>query len=167
MKNLYEAFYRCVRICEENNIPIANSEEIEVEVNSRAKKRWGLCTKNPNRTFSIQISDRLLKDDVDEAATFNTIIHELLHTCPNCMNHGKQWKIWAEVINRNTKYTIKRTTSCAEKGIAPPPPKPPKYVITCRKCRAKWFYNRAGAVVKNVGRCKCPYCNDYTLIMSC
>ena len=69
MKNLYGAFYRCVRICEENNIPIANSEEIEVVVNSRAKKRWGLCTKNPNGTFTIQISDRLLKDDVDEAAS--------------------------------------------------------------------------------------------------
>lgn len=160
MKNLYRAYNDCMRICLDLNIPVADFEDIEVEVNSRAKKRWGLCTRNPNGTFTIQIAESLLKDDVSEEATFNTIIHELLHTCPNCMNHGAEWKLWAEIVNRNTKYNIKRTTSCAEKGIEAPAP---KYIVACRTCNHKWHYNRAGSVIQNLSRCKCPYCKDYTL----
>ena len=161
MKNLYKVYFDCLKICKDNNIPIA--DVIHVEVNSRAKKRWGLCTKNSDGTFTIQIAERLLKDDVSEEATFNTMIHELLHTCPNCMNHGAEWKMWANVINRNTKYNIKRTTSCEEKGLEAPAPKAPKYIVACRTCNHKWNYNRAGSVIQNLSRCKCPYCKDYTL----
>ena len=160
MKNLYKVYSDCVSICERHKIPIA--DVVHIEVNSRAKKRWGLCTKNSDESFTIQISNRLLKDDVSEEATFNTMIHELLHTCPNCMNHGAEWKMWANVINRNTKYNIKRTTSCAEKGIEAPAP---KYIVACRICNHKWNYNRAGTVIKSISRCKCPYCKDYTLFV--
>lgn len=161
MKNLYKVYSDCVSICEKHKIPIA--DVIHIEVNSRAKKRWGLCTKNSNESFTIQISDRLLKDDVSEEATFNTMIHELIHTCPNCMNHGKEWKKWAEVINKNTNYNIKRTTSCAEKGVENPIATMPRYIVKCTNCFSEWYYDRAGRVIKNIGRCKCPYCKDYTL----
>ena len=160
MKNLYKVYSDCLKICKDNNIPIA--DVIHVEVNSRAKKRWGLCTKHPNGEYTIQIAEKLLNDDVSIEATFTTMLHELIHTCPNCMNHGAEWKLWAEIINRVTGYNIKRTTSCEEKGIEPVAP---KYVVVCRRCNSRWNYNRAGTVIKSINRCKCPYCKDYTLFV--
>lgn len=160
MKNVLNVYYDCRKICIDLNIPIADC--IRVKVNSRAKKRWGLCTLECQDEYVIEISNRLLDDSISEEATFNTMIHELLHTCPNCMNHGKEWKKWADVINRNTKYNIKRTTSCAEKGIESVS-RFPKYTVTCDICNAEWHYNRAGNVIQNLNRCKCPYCNKRSL----
>ena len=160
MKNVWKVYDDCRKICLELNIPIADC--IMVKVNSRAKKRWGLCTLECQDEYVIEISNRLLDDSISEEATFNTMIHELLHTCPNCMNHGKEWKKWADVVNRNTKYTIKRTTSCAEKGVEREV-KFPKYTVTCNLCNAEWHYNRVGNVIQNLNRCKCPYCNKRSL----
>lgn len=163
MKNVNKVFEDCKKICLELDIPIA--ENISVKVNSRAKKRWGLCTLECQDEYIIEISNRLLADEISEEATFNTMIHELLHTCPDCMNHGKRWKHWADIINSNTKYNIKRTSSCQEKGIESIS-NMPKYTVTCNICNAKWYYNRAGRVVENINRCKCPYCNIKSLILT-
>ena len=160
MKNVWKVYDDCRKICLELNIPIADC--IMVKVNSRAKKRWGLCTLECQDEYIIEISDRLLNDNVTEEATFNTMIHELLHTCPNCMNHGKEWKKWANVVNMNTDYNIKRTTSCEEKGIEKEV-KLTKYTVTCSLCNRKWYYNRAGSVIQHISICKCPYCNKKSL----
>lgn len=160
MKDIKKVYNDCANICKNLNIPIANV--IYLKVNNRAKKRWGRCILECEGEYIIEISDRLLNDEVSEEATFNTMIHELLHTCPNCMNHGKEWKYWASVINKNTSYNIKRTTSCEEKGIERIK-KTPKYTVVCNRCDRKWNYNRAGSVIKNINRCKCPYCNIRSL----
>ena len=161
MKSLYKVYSDCCAICFSLDIPIADC--IHVEVNSRAKKRWGLCTKNRDGSYTIQISERLLADDISEEATFNTMLHELLHTCNNCMNHGAEWKHWADIINRKyPQYNIKRTTSCEEKGVESTESLA-KYIITCNECGRTWHYMRNCGVVKRVKKCKCPYCLDYTL----
>ena len=161
MKSIYKVYSDCCAICFSLDIPIA--DDIHVEVNTRAKKRWGLCTKNGDGSYTIQISDRLLQDDVTEEATFDTMLHELLHTCHNCMNHKAEWKHWANIINSNyPKYNIKATTSCEEKGIESSN-KTAKYVVTCNECNRNWYYMRNCGVVKRVNKCKCPYCLDYTL----
>ena len=165
MKNVYKVYNDCMRICLDLNIPVADFDCIDIKVNTRSNKRWGKCSIH-NGEYTIEIAEKLLKDDVSEEATFNTMIHELLHTCPECMNHGKQWKHWADIINTNTVYTIKTTTSYAEKNIEPPTPKIPKYTITCRDCNKKWHYNRAGTVVQKVDRCMCPYCHTNTLYLT-
>ena len=162
MKSIYKVYSDCCAICFSFDIPIA--DEIHLKINTRAKRRWGLCRYISRGVYEIEISDRLLNDDVSEEATFNTMIHELIHTCPDCMNHGKEWKKWADVINRNTNYTIKRTTSCEEKGFKEVK-KSYKYEVKCRDCGAKWHYNRAGNVIKNIRNCKCPYCKDFTLFV--
>lgn len=56
-------------------------------VNTRAKSRLGQCRKIGEGLFDINISDALLKEDVDNQITLNTIIHELLHTVPGCFTH--------------------------------------------------------------------------------
>lgn len=40
-----------------------------------------------------------------------TIVHELLHTCEGCFNHGAKWKYYAEVMNNKYGYQITRIYS--------------------------------------------------------
>ena len=44
-------------------------------VNTRAKCRLGQCRKITAGLFDINISEALLKDDVDDQITLNTIMH--------------------------------------------------------------------------------------------
>lgn len=116
MKNLKELYNQCIQ--ELTDIGIEYGNVSEIVVNKRAKRRWGLCKKLPNKSFRIEISCQLLQDSVSDDACKNTIIHELLHTCEGCQNHGYKWKEKANIVNSNyPQYNIKRTTSEQEKGI--------------------------------------------------
>ena len=87
-------------------------------INRRAKKRWGMCTKNPDGTCIIQIAARLIEDErISEQACKETMIHEILHTCKGCKGHTGLWLIYANIMNKKYGYHIKRTTSGEEKGV--------------------------------------------------
>lgn len=59
-------------------------------VNTRAKRRLGQCKKAPFGMFDINVSEQLLKDDIDDQIALDTIMHELLHTVQGCFNHGEK-----------------------------------------------------------------------------
>ena len=135
---------------------------LNVTINSRAKKRWGLC-RLQNGYFSIEISNRLLDDNVDDIATKNTIVHEILHTCPNCMNHGKEWQYNADIINNHYKgyYNISRTTSAEDKGLEPlgrVRNDSVKYTLVCTGCGRKIYYKRASKAIQAPQNYRCGYC---------
>lgn len=132
MKILSHIMVECMQ--ELDAIGIEYGEIVEISVNARAKKRWGQCKKVSSRgQYSIEISACLLRDNVDIIATKNTVIHEILHTCEGCMNHGKNWKRQAEKVNRAyPQYNIKRCTSAEEKGIIRE--YPVKYQFHCADC---------------------------------
>ena len=64
-----------------------------------------------------------------------TIIHEILHTCKGCMNHGKEWKRLANIVYQKSGYRI-TTTSAREKfGLESTPAKVKNnYVFVCEDC---------------------------------
>lgn len=62
-----------------------NGESIELF--EFCMKRWGQCTCLGGNNYAISINVILLRDDTNIDGLKNTIIHELLHTCPNCMKH--------------------------------------------------------------------------------
>lgn len=97
-------------------IGIQYGKIMNFEINYRAKKRWGQC-RYKNGWYTINISACLLENSVPIESLKDTIIHEILHTCEGCMNHGNNWKIQAEKVNRAYGYNIKRCTSAEEKGI--------------------------------------------------
>ena len=128
-------------------------------VNCRAKARWGLCKKRSDGYFEIEIAEALLKDDVDDIATKNTIIHELLHTCPGCLKHTGRWKQYADKVNRLLpQYSIKRTTSAEEKGVAVRRKEPVyRYCLKCSNCGKEILRQKKTAVIEHPERyrCKC------------
>ena len=46
--------------------------------------------------------------ELDDTIIKNTILHEIIHCMPNCNDHGKIFKNYANYINKNLGYTIQR-----------------------------------------------------------
>ena len=61
----------------------------KVETESRKKKCWGTCTHDHiSNTYEIKISTKILKDEIPYEKALSVVVHELLHTCRGCNNHG-------------------------------------------------------------------------------
>lgn len=145
-------------------------------INTRARKRWGRCRQVSGGVFDIDISERLLGDEVEDTAAKETIIHELLHTVEGCLGHKGKWKLLAQLVEAEyPRYHIKRTSSCEEKGISQEMPAgngaaqkkralPPRYRITCRDCGARAYRQRAGKLVQRPGDFRCGRCGGELMV---
>ena len=164
MYNIYDEFDTCKGILDNLDIPYAKNSF--VKVNTRSKKRWGRCAyKNEFDAYEIQVNVDLLDERNSLNGLRSTILHELIHTCKDCMNHGVVWKQYASIVNANTAYKVKRTTSTDDKGIVyhRVNEHKPKYIISCPACGHEWYFERANKRVKLAAHCICPYCNTHGL----
>ena len=163
-EKLTEAFKTALIKCKVCKIPYG--DVLVLTVNTRAKSRWGLCKKIPHG-WEIEISDRLLVKDVSEYALMDTLLHEILHTCKGCQNHGKLWKEYAKRLNNKFCYNIKRCTSAEEKGLDTRRINTAKYRITCTRCGCENLYLRRSRVVQLIeakpisSRCSCGRCGSH------
>lgn len=134
MRNLMDYANFCMEMLDEIHVPYSPVENFKV--NSRAR-RWGVCKKRDGKYY-IEINMTLLDERNGEDGLINTILHELLHTCPSCMNHGAEWKKWAEKVRRAYGYDIKRTSDQEEKQVTTGNlnyhEREYKYFIYCEKC---------------------------------
>ena len=96
MKDVKALVNRAVRECTILNVPVGAITEVRV---SNRKSTWGRCIRRMDGTCTIEISEQLLDDNVSDLATMDTVVHEVLHTCPNCYGHDKQWKTYARKLN--------------------------------------------------------------------
>ena len=109
-----------------------NITENEFTVNTRAKTRYGQCkyrniqyrydTKTLKRkpisaTMSINISSFLLDDRNDINSVRETLFHELIHSCNECVGeyHGGKWLEYAELVNDCYNMNITRCSYFSEK----------------------------------------------------
>lgn len=160
---------KCLRWAEKTltslNIPFEHP--VEVTVNTRAKSRYGQCQKRPEG-FKINISEVLVRDSSDIRALDETMLHELLHTCPGCQNHGKLWKYYAERVSQKTGLHITTTSDYHKKYGIPDERKKTarkapvyRYIQYCPCCGQKWFYQRCTDGIRHpenyrCGKCKVP-----------
>ena len=157
MKNLHNLFNECV-----NEVRAAGIEPgkiVDISINYRATTRWGQCKKRYG-LYSININHRILEDDTDVKAVKDTIIHEILHTCPNCWNHGREWQRLANIMNRKYGYEISRTGSCEDFGIDREEyaESHAKYRIVCTSCGNVYRKQRACKVTKHPEYFRCGKC---------
>ena len=157
MKDLQELATQCQAELASIGIPF---RRVKIwSINCRAKARWGLCKKLPDGTYEIEIAKALLQDDVDDIAVKNTIIHELLHSCPGCVKHTGRWKQYATRVNRYLpQYNIKCTTSAEEKGVAVRRNEPVyRYILKCCDCGNEIRRQKKSAAIEHPEhyRCKC------------
>lgn len=144
-KRLEEVFRECID--EMNAIEIPFGKITEITVNYRAKSRWGQCCKKFDvygSVYTININCDLCHPEASEKGLKETIIHEILHTCPNCMCHTGEWKRLADLVNDCYGYNVKRCNSSEDKGmdafykqheeLAKKRQPTWKYTICCAKC---------------------------------
>lgn len=131
------------------------------QINRRAKTRWGMCSRYGDK-YTIQISSQLVSDDrISEKACKETIIHEILHTCPDCHGHTGKWKEYAELMNVTYGYNIKRVTSGQEKGVENYQASrrlKPKYCFKCMYCGYSIVRKRDSKFTRYYRNYTCPEC---------
>lgn len=108
---------------------------------------------------------------VSKQAIIDTVMHETIHTVKGCMNHGKNFKAVAALVNDFYGYNIQRCTSAAEKGLQDIKKRTPiKYTIKCQSCGGECYYRKETQAVKaikagNLRMYRCGYCGSAKLIV--
>jgi len=147
-------------------IPISRDICPEIRF-SKATSWYGLCERNKIHdgrmyNFRICISGYHLHND--ERSIRNTLIHELLHTCPGCQNHGLKWKTYANLVKGELGYDIRRCGGDKGKSDALVTARKEKrenysqgYVLVCKKCGSKHRRMRKSKAVLHpeLYRCHC------------
>lgn len=133
-------------------IPVSAEIEPQVKVNTRAKRRLGCCIRRDG-TYTIEVSSSILDE---EELLRQTLVHELLHTCYGCGNHGARWKAYAKRAGEAMGLSIERT--CPARGeTLPLRQEEAKYLLECQSCGARIVRMRLSKAVKAPWRyrCKC------------
>ena len=136
MRDIMEYAEFCMEMLDEIGVPYRTPETFTI--NTRAR-RWGQCKRvNATGKYYIDINITLLDERNGEDGLINTILHELLHTCPNCMNHGTEWKKWAAKVMRHYGYNITRVSDDDDKDVTTGnfnyKPTVYKYLLYCEDC---------------------------------
>ena len=156
MVDINEVFHNCCKKLDA--IGIQYGKITKVTINTRAKKRWGQC-KQIGMCYEISISSMLIQDGVALMQLENTVIHEILHTCKGCMNHGETWKRLASKVNNAYGYNIKRTTSAQEKGVKIEyVARTIKHKFVCTGCGQVITRQRESDFTKRYDRYRCGGC---------
>ena len=153
---LYELFKIVKQQAIESNFPIG---EIAPNLKmTNAKSFWGRCDKtlkNGKPIFEIEISQQLLY--AEEIEILTTLMHEVLHTCDGCDNHGEKWKHYAAIANKKYGYHIQTKTSSDTKYKDATYLPKASYCVQCKKCGKNYEFQRKAKIVlyPELYRCKC------------
>ena len=135
------------------HIPVSIAINPDVVVNERATKIWGRCKRNPNKSYDIEINIRLLAEANDDAI-IEIMLHEVLHTCPDCLNHGPLWKQYAKEVNKAYGINISRTSSAEALGVE----RKYKYHLQCENCGGDIYRQNKSDMVKYPNFYHCAKC---------
>lgn len=158
MKDYMAMFNEAMNVVEGLGIETGNI--VDVKLNYRAKNRFGQCRRNNVlNTYELNFNYLIFDDNANDDAIMNVLIHEILHTCKDCMTHKGEWKRLANIVNANTKYNITRTNSYENFGIEKPnKEKKHNYVFVCENCGQTFIRERASKFTKNYHAYRCGKC---------
>lgn len=164
MKNLNSLFEECRMELKRINMDISD-RIVKVSVNGRLKTTMGKCIfSRRTGNYSIEIAACLLTDEAETQAAKETIIHELIHTCPGCMNHGYEWKRRGDRVSRMLGYNVTRCadrTTLETQGVVIKDRKPEeyKYALVCDCCGNQYKHKRMCEAVRYPELYYCGKCN--------
>ena len=130
-------------------ISVSQEIDLHVQVNGRAKSRFGCCRYEKGRQV-IEVAGRIAQGP--EESCLETLAHEVLHTCPGCRNHGDRWKGYAQRMNEEYGYHISRTSTDEEMGLEG---RPYKYLLRCEQCGIEFKRFRASPLTRHPERYRC------------
>lgn len=128
----------------------------------RSRTSWASVSKRKGSSKFILRVSNVFECIPDEAEALRRLeecmIHEVIHTLPNCFNHGYYFKKWASKVNfYYSRYTIQRCTSMDDYGIERRKLEY-KYKVTCLTCGKEFFYKKKRWWFDCSNTCTCPAC---------
>ncbi|MGN1413572.1 MAG: SprT-like domain-containing protein [Anaerovoracaceae bacterium] len=151
----------CRELLRKEGIP-ASENIVGLKINDRIRSRFGSCRKVNTRNqrsgeYLIEISGKILEGEDQTVET--VLLHELLHTCYGCMNHGKRWKRYAMQLNQKYGYEIKPSAGYEAFGLEDPGSREKiRYRIVCMNCGMEMTRKRRCPLVVNTDRYRCGKC---------
>jgi hypothetical protein len=82
----------------------------------RGKRNSTFLVEGKQPLFQISVARSECSDDRD---MMNVLLHEVIHTCPDCQNHGRQFKKIAAEANQAYGSNVQTTKKDAEAGSRP------------------------------------------------
>ncbi len=159
-KRLNELLEECLEELEAINIRPCG-KILGVRENKRAKKRLGCCKQIKGGLcpeFQLELS--VMLQEAEEKTLKEVMIHEILHTCRGCLNHGDRWKQLAERAGKAYGYSIKRTASFEKLGIEAEKEEQKRYRIRCSCCGSTFYRARRSKVVQHPECYRCARCGS-------
>ena len=102
IKEIERVVKRVMKDCRRFKVPVTRKLILDQKVHN-TYDWYGVTGKTRGGRYVMAISAVLFvhfSTEVDEALK-NVIAHELCHTCPRSMNHGKEWKKWVNRMNEH------------------------------------------------------------------
>lgn len=163
MRDLQKYFDKCRMMLMDIGIPVGKVSELKT---SAKLNRWGECRRLDNGSYSISINRCLLDPRNSEDGLICTLLHEMLHTYPGCMNHGLEWQIRAAYVNQHYGYNIKAQTDSKEKGVVARPTREnrAKYIVMCSQCGASVYRLRASRLTEHPEKYRCKKCSGSVIV---
>lgn len=158
MKNMMEMYWKALEIVE-HDCSICTGTITKVELNYRAKNRFGQCKRKSDGTYELNFNYRIFDDNANEHAIITCMIHEILHTCKGGMTHKGEWKRLANVVREKTGYNVTRCNSYSDFGVESPiKRKAHNYVFVCEDCGQVFIRERASKFTRNYHNYSCGKC---------
>jgi len=132
-------------------IPVSREICPQVRLNRRARTRFGCCIRRDG-AYTIELSAKLAEEG-SEDAILQVLVHEVLHTCYGCSNHGARWKGYAQRMNAAYGYRVRRTDNYTELGIEDD--RPVRYWVVCAKCGQRIPRMKRSPLVDHPERYRC------------
>ena len=85
----------------------------EIKIARKNAKYFASTDINNDSTYTITFSGIALY--AGKQSLINTIMHELCHTCIGAFNHGKKFKKYGEMVEKNFGYKIETYSNDKEK----------------------------------------------------
>ena len=128
MHDLDKIAQECIREVKAAQIP-AQDDRI-VLITAKKMKDWGVCVATPRR-FEIHINLRMLSDQCPVKSLKETVIHELIHTCPDAYDHGELFRHYARIMDERYGYEV---LSESDEDAVFHPDMPVLRRLVCPKC---------------------------------
>lgn len=144
------------------DIPVSMRIRPHVTINRRALRRLGQCKRSRYGEYEIELSDALLRGSC--MACCETLAHEVLHTCPNCMNHQALWRAYAEQMNHTYGYQICRLGDSECLGVKEQDAM--RYLVRCTVCGNQVGRMRRSQIVKYPERYRCGKCGGALAVLT-
>lgn len=156
MKDLEKITEECKRKLRAINIPF--DEEMTVIAQHIGNNTWGQYSKTKK---TIKVEPLLLDERIADFALENVMIHELLHSCEDCMCHTGIWKAYAKKVNSTYGYNIKTRNSYTQymtKELQHEYIFRSKYVFQCQNCDVFTTRDRMCDLVRHPEGWRCSLC---------